>query len=104
MSPAGLLFFALFAIIVMGMYLGIRRRWASPVAIAAGGVFLSFLAIFLMALTQNNNVYQALFAGLVVGGLFSGGTLAIAWYFQTNEARKRSAEAAPAEPEATEQP
>lgn len=90
MSPLSLLFFAIFALIVVAMYLGIRRRWASPLVISALGVFFSFLAIFLMALSQGNNIYQALFAGLIVGGLFSGGTLAMAWYFQSSENRKRT--------------
>ncbi|MCZ2096581.1 MAG: hypothetical protein LC121_10000 [Anaerolineae bacterium] len=63
------------------------RRWA----------LASVIVMTLTGLAQNNTIYQALFAGLLVGGLFSGGTVAMAAYFQSSEARQRAAQAVPPE-------
>ena len=56
------------------MYVAIRRRFASPVVIAAIGVFANMIVMTLIGLAQGNTIYQAIFAGLLVGGLFSGGS------------------------------
>src|SRR5690606_23597396 len=74
-NPTSLLFFALFGIILFVMYIAVRRRWASPLVIAAIGVVASIVVITLMSLSEGNHIYQALFVGLLVGGLFSAGTL-----------------------------
>lgn len=89
-NPTSLLFFAVFGIILFVMYIAVRRRWASPLVIAAVGVIASVVVITLMSLTEGNHIYQALFVGLLVGGLFSAGTLAIAWYFLSQEERRLS--------------
>lgn len=89
-NPTSLLFFALFGIILFVMYIAVRRRWASPLVIAAIGVVASIVVITLMSLSEGNHIYQALFVGLLVGGLFSAGTLAIASYFLSQEERHLS--------------
>jgi hypothetical protein len=89
-SPLSLLFFFLFALVLLGMYLGIRRRWLSPGLIAAIGVLVSIVLMTLFGLSEGNSIYQALLNGFVVGGLFSAAVLAIAVYFMRAEARKSS--------------
>ncbi len=84
-------FFALFALALVGMYLGIRRSWAAPGVIAAAGVAASIILMTLTALAQNNLLIQAIIVGVLVGGLFSGATLAVAWYFHSSELRARYA-------------
>jgi len=75
----------LFGVILFAMYIAIRRKLLPPTTVATLGVFGSIVTITLMALTQGNNIVQAIFVGLLVGGLFSAGILAMAWYFQSNE-------------------
>ena len=89
MQGSALIFFALFALVLAGMYLGIRRTWASPGIVAGVGVLLSIIFMVLMSLAQGNSVVQAVLVGILVGGLFSGATLAVAWYFHSNEMRAR---------------
>ncbi len=87
-NPTAWLLFVLFALILFAMYVAIRRRWAPTAVTAAVGVAASVIVMTLNGLAQNNGIYQALFSGLLVGGLFSGGTLAIAYYFQISEQRR----------------
>ena len=54
------------------------------------GVLGSIIVMTLTGLAQGNSIYQAAFAGLLVGGLFSGGTLAIASYFHSSEQRQQA--------------
>lgn len=82
------LLFAVFGFVLFATYVAIRRRFGSPTLIAAFGVIGSVVVMTLTALAQGNTIYQAIFAGLLVGGLFSAGTLAMAWYFSSNEARQ----------------
>lgn len=96
-NPTSWLLFALFGLILFVMYVALRRRWASPVAVSALGVLGSVIVMTLTGLAQDNTIYQALFAGLLVGGLFSGGTVAMAAYFHTNEQRQRAAQQPPDE-------
>lgn len=87
-NTGGLILYFLFILVMVAAYLGIRRQWAPPAAIAAVCVVASFVLMMLISLAQGNSIYQAIFVGLFVGGLFSGGILAVAWYFQKNEQRK----------------
>jgi|FLYN01.1.fsa_nt_gi hypothetical protein len=89
MQGSAFIFFALFALVIAGMYLAIRRQWAAPGMVAGVGVLLSIIFMMLMSLSQGNAMLQALLVGILVGGLFSGATLAIAWYFHSNEMRAR---------------
>jgi Na+/H+-translocating membrane pyrophosphatase len=83
------LLYAVFAIVLVAMYLGIRRRWLSPTLIASIGVLLSIILMTLVSVAQGNNAYQALFVGFLIGGLFSVGTLIMAMYFTRSEARRK---------------
>lgn len=90
MSAISLVFFGLFGIIIFGMYVGIRRQWARTSVLAAGGVFGSVMSMMMFSLGQGNVFLQALFVGLLVGGAFSVGALAIALYFQGQALRQES--------------
>ncbi|MBL8131677.1 MAG: hypothetical protein JNL42_07445 [Anaerolineae bacterium] len=83
------LLYLVFALVLFGMYLAIRRRWLSPVIVSAVGIVVSVILMTLVGAAQGNNAYQALFAGFLVGGLFSIGTLAMALYFVRSEARRK---------------
>ncbi|MCU0511487.1 MAG: hypothetical protein MUE40_02850 [Anaerolineae bacterium] len=87
MNLLALIFFALFAGVIVGIYLTIRRRAAAPGLIAAGGMVGSVLTMTLFSLAQNNLVVHALLVGLLVGGGFAALTMALAWYFLSNELR-----------------
>lgn len=89
MNAGGLLFFALFAMAQVGMYLSIRREWFSPVVTAGGGVLISVILSSLMSIAARNSLAQAFTVGLLLGGLISGLTLAIAWYFHKNEMHQK---------------
>jgi len=91
MHGLAFVFFALFALVLVGMYLAIRRELAGPGLVAGIGVVLSIVMMVLMSLAQENSLLQAIVVGIVVGGLFSGITLAAAWYFHTNEMHARYA-------------
>lgn len=94
-NPTGLVLFFVLAVVLAASYVGIRRRWASVAAIAAVCVVASFILMMLISLTQGNSIYQAVFVGLAVGGLFSGGILGMAWYFQNGELKKAAPAAMP---------
>ena len=83
-SPTSTILFLVFAVVLAASYIGVRRRWAAPAAIAAACVIASFILMMLISLAQGNSVFQAVVVGLVVGGLCSGGILGMALYFQTS--------------------
>ena len=85
------LFFLLFAVVIIATYLSIRREWVAPNITAGVSVVASVITMILMSLAQGNPLYQAVIVGILVGALFSGATLAIAWYFHGNELRARQA-------------
>lgn len=89
MQAFAFILFALFALVLMGMYLAIRREWFAPGTTAGVGVVLSMLLMMFISLAQGNPFIWALILGIVLGGLFSAATLAIAWYFHKNELRTR---------------
>jgi hypothetical protein len=91
MQGGAWLFFLLFAAVIVGTYLSIRREWVAPNITAGVSVVLSIVMMILMSLAQSNPLYQAVIVGILVGGLFSGATLAVAWYFHGNELRARQA-------------
>jgi Na+/H+-translocating membrane pyrophosphatase len=91
-SAAGFLFFLLFSVVQVAMYIVVRRQLIPPFLIGLIGVIASIIALTLMGLAQGNEIYQAIFAGVVVGGLFSGGTLAMALYFLRSERRLSAGE------------
>ena len=97
-NPTAWLLFAVFGLLLFVMYVGIRRRWASPILVSAFGVIGSIALMALTAVAQGDTIYQAVFVGLLVGGLFSGGTLAIASYFQTAEQQRVAGAGVPVQP------
>lgn len=88
----GLLLFVVFALALLGMYLAIRRNWVAPVVSTGVGIALSIILMTLISFSQGNPPIQAIIVGLVVGGLFGGATLAVAWYFQAQALRTSGAE------------
>ncbi len=88
MQSTSLIYFAVFAFVQVAMYILIRRRIGHPAVIAAIGVVISFASLLFMALEQGTTLIWAVIVGLVLGGLFSGISLAAAWYFTTNENRR----------------
>ena len=92
MQSSALLLFVVFALVLASMYLSIRRAWFSPGATAAVGVILSMIVMVLISLAQNNLPIQAVIVGVIIGGVFSGVTLAAAWYFHSQEIRARFAQ------------
>jgi FlaA1/EpsC-like NDP-sugar epimerase len=89
MNLTSLLLFVLFALVLFGMYVAIRRHWGPPLVVAALGVISSVVVMTLSGLARRSTLYQSVVAGLLVGGLFSIGVLAMAYYFSTNEQRKK---------------
>jgi multisubunit Na+/H+ antiporter MnhE subunit len=88
-------FFLIFAIVLVLMYLGIRRSWAAPGFIAGAGVLGSIISMMLFSFAQGNNLLHSVVVSLLVGGLFSGITLAAAWYFHVREAQAHHAQTEP---------
>jgi ABC-type uncharacterized transport system permease subunit len=93
MNGTAFILFALFALVLAGIYLSIRRNWFKPAVTAAAGVFVSIILMTLVSLVQTNYPLQSIISGLLVGGLFSGVTIAAAWHFQAQELRARYVEA-----------
>lgn len=89
MQGSALIFFALMAAVLLLTYVAIRREWFAPAATAAASVIACVFAMTLVSLAQGNSVLQAIIVGIVVGALFSGATLGIAWYFHSAELRRR---------------
>lgn len=82
------LFFVLMALVLLFAYLAIRRQWFAPGITSAVTVVLTIILMALTSLGQGNSIIQAVIVGIIVGGMFSGATLAIAWYFHSGEMRQ----------------
>ena len=92
-----IIFYAIFALILVWMYLAIRRRWVAPGFAAAVGIIGSVISMLLMSVSQGNTALHAIVVGLLVGGFFSGATLATAWYFHLRDLRSHYGDQTPAE-------
>lgn len=92
MQGTALILFVVFALVLAGMYLSIRRNWFAPGMTAAIGVIASMVIMVMISLAQNNLPVQAVVVGILVGGVFSGVTLAAAWYFHSQDLRERYAD------------
>lgn len=79
------IFFVLMALVLLLTYMAIRREWFAPGKIAGAGVLLSIVLMIMISLGQGNSALQAIIVGIVVGGLFSGATVGIAWYFHSQQ-------------------
>lgn len=92
MQGSAWIFFILLAVTLLVTYLAIRREWFPPGVIAGVSVVVSIVLMVMTAFGQGNSAIQAIVVGIVVGGLFSGATVAIAWYFHSQELQRRYAQ------------
>lgn len=90
MQGFALILFALFALLLAGIYLAIRRHWFAPGKTAAVGVITAMIVMTLVSFAQGNAPVQAIIVGVLVGGMFGGATLAGAWYFHSQELRAQT--------------
>lgn len=90
MSWLGFVFYIIFAVVQVAMYLGIRRGWLPTPQIAGGGVGASVVLALAIAFASGNALIQALFVALILGGLISGATLAVAFYFQSQDTTRKN--------------
>ena len=90
-SPISLIFFFVFALILVGMYLGIRREWASTGIITGVGVVGSIFSMLMVSLAQGNAMFQAIVVSLAIGTIFSLSTVAVAIFFHSSEMRDQRA-------------
>ena len=88
-STLSFVFYGIFAISLVWMYLAIRRGWGAPGFVAGAGVVGSIISMMLMSIAQGNAVLHAIVVGILLGGLFSGATLAISWYFHVKEQQEQ---------------
>jgi hypothetical protein len=84
-SPLLLIFFVLFALIIVWMYLAVRRAWTSPGFILGAGTAGTIITTLLMSISQGNQALHAVVNGIVVGAIFSLATFGIATYFSRRE-------------------
>jgi hypothetical protein len=83
----GFLFFLLFGLVLVFIYLAIRRRWLNPGWTALIGVLASIITMSLFTLSQGTSVLHGVATGIFLGTIFAVATLAIAWYFHSSELR-----------------
>lgn len=88
-SPISFIFFAIFAAILVGMYLAIRREWAPTGLVSGLGVVGSIIAMLIVSLSQGNAMFQAIVVSLGIGIVFSLATVAVAIFFHSNELREQ---------------
>ncbi len=94
MTPLALLFFATFAIILVGTYLAIRRGIPRPGLVSAACVVLNVILMSLFASSQPDVIWlHALLVGVLLGGGLSLAALAMAWYFHGNDVREQKLKA-----------
>jgi hypothetical protein len=88
MSANGLIFFFLFAFVLVGVYISMRRRLAPIKVLAAGGIFGGIVSMTLFAASQENVLFvHAILVGFLVGGGMSLAVIVLAWYFLSQELR-----------------
>lgn len=90
MNVSALIFFLAFGLIITGMYIALRRQLFNPTITVSVGMVASTIAMILTLMQNNPDIMslQAIFFGFLISLIFSGATLAMAWYFQTNELRE----------------
>jgi hypothetical protein len=85
---SGMIFFFLFAALLMGVYVAMRRQLAPVKVLAAGGIFGGIVTMTLFAMNQENVQFMhALLVGIVLGGGLSLAVLVLANYFLKQELR-----------------
>ncbi|MEQ8673078.1 MAG: hypothetical protein RLP44_16850 [Aggregatilineales bacterium] len=90
MQGASLIYFMIFSLIIVGMYITVRRRWVNPGVAAAVGIVAGTVAMMLTLSSMNSDMMdvQAIFFGFLIGTGFVVAALAVAWYFHSNELRE----------------
>jgi drug/metabolite transporter (DMT)-like permease len=89
MQSGALILFAVFALVLVGIYMAIRRAWFPPGITSTVGVVVCMILMVMISLAQQNSPLQAVVVGVLLGGVFSGATLAAAWYFHAQELHAR---------------
>ena len=85
-----MVFFVLFAVVLVGTYVSLRRELAPPRLIAMVSILGSSISLTLFSLTARDvSFVYAVVLGIIAGSLFSGATLGIAWYFHKQEVESR---------------
>jgi ABC-type Fe3+-siderophore transport system permease subunit len=92
MTSGSLVFFALFALVQVGMYVAIRRGWLRLFIAGPGGALFSIVLMTLFSVAQGAGTPLAVLTGVVIGGLFSAASIAIAAFFQRNPPGARASE------------
>lgn len=81
-----MVFFVLFALVLIGTYVSLRRELASPKLVAMVSILGSSVSLTLFSLTARDvSFIYAVVLGVIAGSVFSGATLGIAWYFHKQE-------------------
>jgi multisubunit Na+/H+ antiporter MnhB subunit len=81
----GFLFFILFGLTLLGMYVAIRRQLAPVGLVAAIGMAMSIITMTLYLMSQVESEEQGIIFGILIGAFFAFATLAVAWFFQTQD-------------------
>ncbi len=82
-----LILFALFSSVLIGSYVTIRREIAPPGMTAGACVIGSIITMALFMFSLGAELFHGIIVGIIIGGLFAGAVLSIAWYFYSNERR-----------------
>lgn len=83
---SGMIFFFLFAALLMGVYVAMRRQLASVKMLAMVGVFGGIITMTLFAMNQDNVQFMhALLVGILLGGGLSFAVILLANYFLKQE-------------------
>jgi multisubunit Na+/H+ antiporter MnhC subunit len=92
MPVLSMVFFAAFALIVVGTYVAVRRGMGNIRVIAAMCMVGSIITMMLSQITRVTNGGNAFAAGLIgagVGAIGGASVLALAWYFHMQELRQQ---------------
>jgi len=91
MQGASLFYFLIFSVIIVGMYIIVRRQWINPGVAAAVGIVSATIAMMLTLTEMNPEMMdaQAIIFGFLIGTGFVVTALAVAWYFHSNELREQ---------------
>lgn len=93
MQPTALIFFFAFTLVIVVMYLALRRAWASPTIIGGVGILAAVITMTLTLMSQPNvSPQQGIILGVGIGLAFGVAVLAVAWYFQSSQTRELYAE------------
>jgi hypothetical protein len=89
-----LVFFGLFALVIIVTFIAVRRQWGNLRVIAAACLVLSILTMSLALITRAGDLAgqvaaQMIFFGTLLGGVGGLAALVIAWYFRTQELRNQ---------------